>query len=1241
MIRNLLLASASPWRYNPLPRFGHFAVFQQRIPQFTDVQSRQSASLRFEDAWLPPASGSFVKSDAHERTENTRSSDYFLSYTLSSSRESEPSSHYTQTLYDRRYLSSSCLNGESTRGGNELDPALQSCDTDSAWEAWKLRAGFSDRSLENQLWWQIAAQADCIRRKKAFERGIPERDLAKCVLGRLLELSASLGVETLSRLQKHRLLYLLIVDLETAQREFKISNGRPKRPGLALPHVDPKTWQAVNHLIDTSHKERDIIDSPLLVRLVHQLAVHGRPTDGLTLLDEHISLWRKGKFDVRFQEGWANSRPRLNAHAAEPLLESIALEPLRRRHVTKMSHNQEEGHESDVGDSTLSNALRVISMALEDEIALHKRPLSAWMQHISIDVLWSLLPKSLARAARSRPERWAVGCKDATDTSLNPPYPIDDNLRHFLCHIVAYHLALRGDLRVCLTLYDFDRGRTQGSPDPHIFEALVVGTTKVIYALSSSQSGALDRRRDGNIADDVLHAFSFVLSLASMQSMAAGSQASDALLQTIDVMRPHLRALRDSEGKASTDLWLPTVRQMTARILDGHHRLDHISPRAHQSLLRFHATLEDYDVTKELYIRLRARQARAQLQSGSAERVQLLPSRELKWFLAQTVSRDTADDANFALRIYLDSYAGVFKTDQEALPPRLLIMLLRCLHRHRLLHEFRTVLDDMRAKSSLMTPKLARVLVEAFRQTDAQSLAQNLESTAKLVEIFQRQAPSLGLTTQPEAQRGRGVSVPLEIYSTTLFQGTSQWLAASWWTFRPRLVAAFESLIALLDLQIKHRAAMPLAKVSGTTTSTRIAEETVRQAINSAIRIQLDFPTLSLFRPVATAAEELDCLLGSQSSLEVRAAGNKTRSICEDLLLSPRPTNTPQTASDRRSYIAHMIDVLEHRLGIGADSETWSLKLLGWLLPLSVEEARDGITRERLRAEAVKVWKASRCAEYDFDRSALLKPWARLTEGIEEREKTQTSEELSQEAVLGSSLADTRPDLRRSPWWSGPTRDGAVDDLSASQARTSAPVVHHSRGAALRPIRLRSRITARFMLCLALEAGEFELAEHVYHSWLNSVEREEDFARQQAQMGRVSAKAKMQQRRKEREAVWRPSIVGITSTGTARASLEQLTRLTTDKYAIVSPVGRRSVELAYLVILTLQGRDDEAIEVWQRLSAKDRLSLSSDRARRPSSTDGVFAEDWTVAHRHIVAAAMESAGGSPHLCELAKSRFLN
>ncbi|CAO1626018.1 unnamed protein product [Parajaminaea phylloscopi] len=1197
MIRSRFLASSSVLRSaaSAAPR-RHLSPRTDNSSRLLLADVRGAASLSIEAAW---ASEGSTSSHSDATTRPARGAEYFSTnriHTPASANDKE-----TKSLYARRYVPCETAPIAAAGIGEPLAAALQNDDADAAWAAWTLHPRPDDALLPH-LWWCIATQSKGIRLLKVADRGRREREMTSTVVQRLLDLSDMQGYDALDALQKHRMLYVLIVELETARRESLRRLPKATRQDIQLPRVKPEVWRGVDRLLDIFRRGKEVIDSPLLTRLVHQLAVHGRPVLALELLEEQLSLWRRGKFASRGHEGWAGQKPKLDAHAAEPLLESIALQPWRKG----TAHCVNESVAQSRYGSTVAAALRAISLALEDEVVLHKRPLSAWMQDVSDDTLWSILPGSLARAARARPEEWAnlslhKPDRKPGDGDLLPR--IDEDVRHVLCDTIAYHLAMRGDLRLCLLLRELESSSKDAPPDDNLHEALLIGASRAIRRLVDMSEQGIREDELQKLRQGTLQAFNRLLEWSSDRAPSPGSLACKALFDSVALMRKLAFKNQTSNvgWSAIHAQCLQPLRRLTVALMAKDYRLAGIKPREHQVLLRLHATLEDYDFVKTLYIRLKARDASRQLNSETREQHRTLPVQEFTWFLAETLTRGRREDASFAYRLYLDAFANATGEEHAGMSPRLLAMLLRALHRHRLMHEFCRVLDDMRAKGSVLHPIIARTIVEAFREPDANSLAINLQNIAALEAMFRGSGQDTNSSREPSSHPAESCdlsrSLPPELFTIVLVQGTSQWLSGDWHKFRPHLASVLESFLRVLDGRICNAAVAPLA-VRTVDAPIHIAEEAVRQGFNSAMRIKLNFPTLRLFRPAENAAAELDALLGFDFRFDFEAGTGRKVSLCEDLGIDPG------LVADQRMYVAHMTEVLEHRLDVQADSETWSLKVLGRLLPLSAEEISGGLTGDVNRAEAIQTWRLSQAAEYDYNRSAGLKPWVTLRPRHKNNVSLSSSSSRlytldrlpshAEPATAHSSeglsplLVDLLPDYRgvRS---TAVRRPGA--DAHAERAREA--VVHHSRDALLRPVRLRSRVTARLLLCVGIEDGDLDTAEQIYRGWTDSAHRADDFTRRQGEttksdrrVSRLSSSAEPQpQPRSSRS--W---------LGSSRLD-ESQTVAATSQLPASSSVRRRAVELAYLFVLVAHGKDEEAFELWQhRLSGSDRRSLAGDRA---------------------------------------------
>lgn len=1087
-------------------------------------------------------------------------------------------SQMTQSLYASRYLPS-MMPPSSTllQSNNSFSEALRNLDADAAWatrrESQTSSLDLISPELEKYFWWCIAAQPSEVRKVPVKSRGHREAEMVTITIQRLLELSQNCELDPM---QVHRLLYLLLVRLESIRREFQKSS-KTGRPSVETPRVEPAIWHAVDKLIQNFRDRSKILDPPLLLRLIHQLAIYGRPSLALAFYQEQCNLWRKGKFEVRKNEGWSDRPPCLDAHAAEPLLEAIALSPLRK--VTAGDNK-----DLDSGQDLIEQALAVIAIATDDEVALHRRPLSSWMHSVPESELWSLLPRNLARAARRRLEAWSL----AVDSERRPPTSrkIDEDVRHLLSAVIAHNLALRGDLRVCLTLQDLNQATPTSAhvDDVHLREALLIGISRNITKLLSIHQW--DRTEPAAATERTLRtsfdALEMALSLLTARSYSGGS----LLHATFDIA-PILRSARrvlslalDSGFDFDRSQWKVKVRQLSALLLSENHRMEQISFDAHASLFRLHALLADHGFAQEIWDSLRARHEN----QGENARSRLpTMSPEFTWLLRRTVERGNQADAMYSFRLYLDALINVEHKSITASFEKLCHMVLRLLSKHKMMHEFRHILEDLRARSAPLSADLASVIIDAFREPNSAYLEQNLASVEAIANLFMsthNTATCSGIEHSPDPPIP---TLPLYIFSTTLMQGTSQWLSAVWWRFRPRLDALFAQFLETLNRQIEEAARIPLTNAKSR--QIRILEETVRQGFNSAMRIGVDFPVLPLFRPAQSAREQLDVLLGlvhTQGRLfKVNGARHGPASLADDL----RPVrgneathDSMSTSGQARLYVLRLVSFLSQRLEISGDSETWSLRLLAWMLPSSKEELELGLTPTHRLEQALKVWHESLSAEYDFSRTAALKPWSRLTPRKDERTSDgQSDPGIDQEHRSWETLVHLLP-RRSSSFNLSQGSDQRTDTQSkVEELSCSTAVAHPSRDAVPRSILMRSRVTARFMLILGLERGEPQKARQVYDSWQRSADDYDAFKKQE-----IALKAATNDDASVIEPVW--------SKRNAAKNPPRPDR-----------VDRGTVELAHLIILIAQKEEVAAYEVWKRLPIADRISLAGREAGHPHS----------------------------------------
>ncbi|CAO1613459.1 unnamed protein product [Jaminaea pallidilutea] len=875
----------------------------------------------------------------------------------------------------------------------------------------------------------------------------------------------------------------------------------------------------------------------------------------MELWGNQLRLWQRGKFVPSRDLGWATARPRLTARNVEPLLEALALEPLRQRTSSDEACSAASPSMENIGIT--QKALHIIDAAIVDEVDIHKRPLSAWMQHASNDLLWALLPDGLSLNAKRWRSSWAVK-SSARGDSLSLPsndskVVVSSETRHALVDVISFHLALRGDLRLALLQHGMAT-KLKEPLEKDLWEALFLGTSVNLQHWISEWRQVKQSRDFGRVESAWAQAVETFEAMARWTAQHFTSQPSKSLsAAATSKMAASLERFAaavceiDGHDERQMERWRPPLRRLTSTFLAEDPGLGQLSSQAHRNLLRAHAHLHDYTFVKDLWVKMYNRTEMRSLHSTAGMLPLDLPS--FFWFLRSTLAKEGANNASFGMQLYTQWQIFRSSDKTRVLPPDLMAELLRCLTRNSQSHSIRRVLSDMRDQQTALNAQLVRALLEAFKQPGVAAFEINMKTLDDIIRLFEAQHP------QTDSLQGKGVSpsavpffLPIEAFSIVLAQATSSSLTGLWRSkeshlLQQRIFTTFERFLNALHVALARRAVHAPAG--------RVAQEGVRQCFNAMARAHLCLPALPLFASEQDPEKQVDLLLGGKRSV---------RLSCADLVQNSHRRAEPlaQAGETRKVAVTSLFDTLEKDLAVPLDSESWSLHLLSCLLPdpLSTEQERlDG---------ALGVWSRSQAQRtFNYNRDAQLDAGARLDSETIERLIQGAHAQKGQHA--GAPLQKLAGD---------PATSGTSLDESNGRRRQSreADALRHAGEQNLRPLRLRTRTVARFVVALALfgarsrtltpEQGHFYLkaAERVLDDWFATIQLEDEFERQ---------------RSKGSSGASRPSESMSWSTGTAQSSASKQGQISDRR------VGRRWVDLAKTILLTLHGgKEQEASRVW-------------------------------------------------------------
>lgn len=865
----------------------------------------------------------------------------------------------------------------------------------------------------------------------------------------------------LDRLELHRFLYLLTAWLEASRksRELQIVS-----PSLAVSGLSRDTKWVLNKIIRTLPTSHHVLDAPLLSRLFYQLCVYKCPREAFQLWREQLHLWDKGKFVSHDDGAWSLVRPRLDTRCAEALLDSIVLA----RSMGKAVDN--------VGASEL--ALDAMELILDDEVAVHKRPMRQWLGLAPRSMLWAMLPPRIARAAARRREPWALPLNIEQEPDPGNTAKIGEDLQNTLFDSVAIELASRGDLRVALTLYEVELGDDRFDRS-EIRNALIKSASyNVVKLASRAQSQQeLDDAAEGLEATVLL-----VFDKPSGQNLYPPSNSS--LLSFIRA----IRSLLDASTRLGSDAshhWSLSARRLTSTLLSEDPRLGQVSIPVHVALIRLHAALRDLEYTKDLWVKYRQRTSLPD--SPYAPDSLPLDSKHFSWLFESVLARHNADDAVFAIRVYFD-WLSTRKADgnneDEDRFTDLWARFLQALSKQGMTHVVRRVLLDMRQQQVPLTPRLTLAILEAFRGPDLASFETNVRT---LREITAAKPPETPTSLRPASKS----FLPLEVFTIPLTQGASRGMPVSQWhkNVKRTLSWMFGLFVEDLGARVKSRAA-----------KARVSQGTVRQGFNAALRTALDWPVLCIFESTAgSLAREVQVLTTSSSAWPKRAVAAAVpdgeaaeedvadKSVAEEARVA--------RAQDRSATVQALLSTLRNDLLVDGDGETWGLELLARLQEADDlgPAASEGDINRPLD-DAMAIWEASLTAVYDYEHGTPLSRRASLPErqvGLLSSLDGKWQMDTDQLAAASSPS---------SPPTHAPAAQRHVEPLKPRNCSTSTS----SDEPLMRPVRIRARTTGRLVVSLAL-ARRFDDASRVYETWLTSLDREARFWEEVATRGRREA----------------------------------------------------------------------------------------------------------------------------------------
>ncbi|PWN24051.1 hypothetical protein BCV69DRAFT_279954 [Microstroma glucosiphilum] len=1025
-----------------------------------------------------------------------------------------------------------------------LTASLLLGDVDKAWETfhalkvdWKQSLPAEDAlAIRERLWWSVASSP----------AGEPSSQLER--LDRLLALFSYSSFDLIVAqrrykgvqlsLHKQRLLYLLVVSLEQAFRKLH-RPGRHARGLVQLPSVPSRLYQGLEMVLDSMRSTIELVDMTILERLLYQLAVHGRPKTALRVYQDQMTA----------SDALAGQRSHslrgLNAKNTEALLDSLALSPKRR--IEAVLSSEEQAHQIHPNEAvTLS--LQLLNYAMDDGIAVGKRPLSAWMIHAPRKLLLSLLPADVVGSARALRQPWALLSAQGEKKDDEPEHDVPslrEDAKHLLCDVIAFDLAQRGDVRPALALYQLDQasGRVDAAIRSAVMQGLSANVSKLYHSSprEAKQQAAQLTEDAVNTLLDIYHEPASGPS-TSKQTLNDTFAVAEALRLAIEAAR-RLGSLEKARAQ-----WLHKLRRLSSSLLARDPDLDSIHPSTHSTLLKLHVAFEDYMFTKDLWIKVTRRalsdfRSVQQVQAGIPRRATPLSYGEFSWLLTESLNRGSELDLLFAVQMYLEWQTMQPEGEVQTLKPQQATLLIRRLAQGGMTHIIKRVVLDMRQQGAQVTASVARAFVEAFRYPDAMSAEQSISLVEELTRLYSSHEEALREARKAEDDDipNQRFFIPLEVFGNILMQTTSQWLEDWDHVWYTRMLDVFDQFTRSLGQQLAYRASRPLGQpVQGV----RMTEEAVRQAFNGAMRARAEWPILRLY--TADQEDELACLLGSDVPLEESA-------INADLVVeSPQRGSgamgrslqtTPSTRGEaRRGAILDLVSTLEGDLSVAGDSETWSLKVFAWLLPGDPAGQKDRL------AEALKVYEESLDAEFDYNPQAVLKPWARLPS-----------------PTGNDAAAEQRADSASEPVGSGST-----------SSRPVAP----SAGAIMKRVRIRSRTVARLILTLAKQ-GEHASSAWVYHT---AMVRSHEESESNLQEDKVAAAAALQGPPHPSSSTASSSAGSMLKPKPLRAaSLNRARPVALSRAPRSRKVATHSLRYARVAALILQGRERESQQLWREL----------------------------------------------------------
>ncbi|CAO1628687.1 unnamed protein product [Sympodiomycopsis kandeliae] len=943
----------------------------------------------------------------------------------------------------------------------------------------------------HQLWWKIARDIQMPRNS-----GTVHPDLAR--LGEIVtrhgqNASSSSYRRLMDTFKLHRWLYLLCVQLEqNGPLERLHDKGTlSRRTGVTFAHVYTLITEAIQYM----RSQHQIIDETLMLKLAQVLTTSGKQLESLT-------IWQEQQH-IRHSTSMSPLKP--TSKVVELWLDTLAHSSLPSSLINEWS-------------------LKLITIAIQDKMVIHKRVLDSWMSAtLNQESLIYMLPADMVVAMNKQQAKYPwvqhfihlngrqpSAVADVIDPVLQEH--LTEDHKHVLCEVTAFQLCKRGEISAALALHEMHNGMKGRLP--------VSWDIRTILLRSLSKgSEALLKRNDIQAAREVLNCALQVysdhrrfvmqrkrdgdsLGNSSINShIKSDNQEGDAplLLATNSIIDAASMVISRDYSQSHTiarKLWLTPLRRLTSSILASDPLLSHktIHDTRLTALAGVHALLQDYTLTKEIWIKWQRLEAQRDL-DGIVGRGGGLPLFGLSfaWFLQTTLERPSQRDVMFGLEIFhnwltYQDWEHKNADPNKTLPTWLLVKLIQRLSSFGKYSQIGTLIANMAAHPSsafLISPQVVRVLSSAFRHADSFSIQQSILIIDSLVELLSFQEESERRRLQAERaddlyKPNLTYPKPLEIFTYPLTSITSVYFCREWsqkW-FNESMVL-FEKFVSHLEKQLQSR--------NFDTVSGSLVQSSVRTAWNSIAKAILEAPVLPLFRCQVRELDRGANLEEQTDRNEVEQPGHveatdvsSIRSSSWDDLIGDAVHNTdlvpsvaqpsPQVSGDdsspaqqtslsssaapaaapsslspfalgdsRRSAVLHLLSILEGQLSTQGDWETWSVKILCWMLP------SQQYTWEHRKKEILNIWEESLMAEYDANKRTEIKPWVRFA---------------------AADLHDTGAQTRRGD-------HSGVQAVNSSYAK-------------MRPILIRPSLIARFILNLSMEK-DYTTCDLIYDSSMSRI----------------------------------------------------------------------------------------------------------------------------------------------------------